>query len=42
MPDEDELRQGIARVRDGSLARRDFLARFAALGIAAPAAGTTQ
>ena len=38
MTDEDELRRWIACVRAGSLARRDFLARLAALGVAAPIA----
>jgi peptide/nickel transport system substrate-binding protein len=38
MTDEDELRRWIACVRAGSVARRDFLARLAALGVAAPVA----
>ena len=38
MTDEDDLRRWIAGVRAGSLARRDFLARLAALGVAAPMA----
>ncbi len=38
MTDEDDLRRWIAGVQGGSLARRDFLARLAALGVAAPIA----
>jgi peptide/nickel transport system substrate-binding protein len=38
MTDEVELRHWIACVRAGSLARRHFLARLAALGVAAPLA----
>jgi peptide/nickel transport system substrate-binding protein len=36
MTDERELRRWIASVRSGALARRDFIARLAGLGIAAP------
>jgi peptide/nickel transport system substrate-binding protein len=38
MTDEDELRRWIGCVRAGTLARRDFVMRMAALGIAAPMA----
>src|SRR5262245_41716694 len=36
MTDERELRRWIDSVRSGALTRRDFVARLAALGIAAP------
>ena len=39
MADETRLRRWIEEVRAGALPRRDFIARLAALGVAAPMAG---
>src|SRR6478609_8936442 len=36
--DETEIREGIAAVKQGTLTRRSFIQRLAAVGIAAPAA----
>ncbi len=38
MTDEHEIRRWIARVRNGTLPRREFLGRLAALGVTAPLA----